>query len=91
MKVFSSLALVASVSALTGYDKEGDRCYVHMSDSEEQSSTCNFKNAACCYIWNIELEKMMNTKLCVNITKKTVTRVYPPAKDGSEYDPEVFE
>ena len=38
-------ALIATTAALKGYNKEGDRCYVHMSDSKEQSSTCDFKNA----------------------------------------------
>ena len=83
-------ALVASVSALKGYSKEGDRCYIHMSDTPEQSSTCNFPNSQCCYIENIEMEKMMKTRLCVDMTKKTVTRVYPENKEGDAPKPETF-
>ena len=34
---------------------------------------------------------MKTTKLCVDITKKTVTRVYPEKKDGETPKPETFE
>ena len=37
------------------------------------------------------MEKMMKTRLCVDMTKKTVTRVYPANKDGDEPKPETFE
>ena len=79
------------MSALKGYSKEGDRCYIHMSDTIEQSSTCNFPNAQCCYIKDIDMDKMKTTKLCVDKTKKTVSRVYPANKDGDAPKPEVFE
>ena len=62
-----------------------------MSDSEEQSSTCNFPNSMCCYIKDVEMDKMKTTKLCVDKTKKTVARVYPPNKDGDAPKPESFE
>tara|TARA_B110001450_G_C17263675_1_gene336556 strand:+ start:197 stop:412 length:216 start_codon:yes stop_codon:yes gene_type:complete len=37
------------------------------------------------------MDKMKSTKLCVDKTKKTVSRVYPPNKDGDAPKPEVFE
>ena len=37
------------------------------------------------------MDKMRSTKLCVDKTKKTVTRVYPKNKDGDEPKPETFE
>ena len=79
------------MSALKGYSKEGDRCYIHMSDTPDQSSTCNFPNAQCCYIKDIEMDKMRTTKLCVDMTKKTVTRVYPKNKEGDAPKPETYE
>ena len=37
------------------------------------------------------MDKMKSTKLCVDKTKKTVTRVYPKNKEGDEPKPETFE